>query len=193
MDELQRPIDVELWLNQNLIRRQNFLKGQFIQILLEVGNSFSQRDFEYSALKPKAAKISRGNDLDGMPYQVLDLIRDFDSLEGANIRLLNWIGVGFFVTVLLGKDRANPIQEFLADGFLFGTSENKWDYRALILKKNYMDDAARISSTALGFHHWVKALPIVPDPNANVTVLIDQIKKILGILRLAKGTKEELT
>ncbi len=186
MDELQQPIDLELWLNQNLIRRQNLLKSQFIHILKEVGNSFTQKDFDYFSPKAKASKISRGNDLDGLPYQVLDLIRDFDPLQGANIRLLNWVGIGFFITVLLGKNRTNPTQEFLSQGFSFGVSANKWDYPDLIIQKNRVDDPMEILGSELGFHHWIKELTIVSDPDANVAVIIDQIKKISGILRLPK-------
>lgn len=184
MKDLEKPIDLNLWLNKDLIHRQNFLKGQFLDLFREVGNTFFTENFEDLSPNAKSSKISRGNDLDGMPYQVLDMIRDFDLLEGVNIRLLNWFGVGFFITILLGKNRTNPFEELLQDGFNFGLCESKWDYPGLILKKNHTSDASIILHHDPDFYQWFKELKIVADHGLNRDMLINEIKKILAILRL---------
>ena len=137
MDSLQKPIDLDLWLNAELIQRQNLLKRQFIAVLENVANTFSSDDFREISPKSKGIKISKGNDLLGFPYQVLDFIRDFDTVNGANIRLLNWLGNGFYISILLGKNRRNPIQEFQNLGFSFGLSENQWDYPDLRVKSTF--------------------------------------------------------
>lgn len=184
MEEFQKPLDLSLWLNADVFRQQNFLKRQFIHLLEEVGNSFSPDEFDGITLNSRGAKISKGNDLLGFPYQVLDLIRDFNAFNGVNIRLLNWFGNGFFVTILLGKNRENPIDSFLELGFSFGISENQWDYPDLILNKNQTVDPKKIAAAELGFNHWIKSFEIGPDPKTNSDLLAGELKKILGILRL---------
>lgn len=190
MEESQAPLDLGLWLNTDLIRRQNFLKRQFIGILEEVANSISNHEFEDISARSRGSKISKGNDLLGRPYLVLDLIRDFGSLEGTNIRLLNWFGTGFFVTVLMGKNRRNPVEPFLKQEFSFGLSENKWDYPDLILNKNQTRDPNVILTSETGFHLWIKSFEIQKDPSVNTLSLTREVKKILGILRLRREQSE---
>ncbi len=103
MDSFQKPIDLKLWLNADLIQQQNLLKRQFTAIFEEVGSAFSQKELQQISQKSRGVKLSKGNDLLGFPYQVLDLIRDFDLMSGANIRILNWFGNGIYTTVYLGK------------------------------------------------------------------------------------------
>lgn len=185
MDEFEKPLDLDLWLNADLFRQQNFLKSQFINILEMVGNSISNFEFEDISPKSRGSKISKGNDLLGFPYQVLDLVRDFEISNGVNIRLLNWFGNGFFITVFLGKNRRNPVHQLLELGFSFGLCENQFDYPDLILNKNQTTDLKKIQVSTLGFHHWIKSFDIESDPNSNSEILSLEIKKILGILRLA--------
>ncbi|OOG77260.1 hypothetical protein [Algoriphagus sp. A40] len=184
MNETQLTLDLELWLNADIYRRQNVLKRQFISLLEEIGNSFSANDLSQISKNSKGSKISKGNDLLGFPYQVLDLIRDFDPDSGVNIRLLNWFGNGFFLTVLLGKNRLNPIKSLLDLGFNYGLSENQWDYPDLILKQNHTLNQERIKASALQFHHWIKVYEPKSEPKVNSEKLCKAIKKILGILRL---------
>lgn len=184
MNGTQLTLDLELWLNADLFRRQNFLKSQFISLLEEIGNSFSANDFSEISKNSKGSKISKGNDLLGFPYQVLDLIRDFDPNTGINIRLLNWFGNGFFQTVLLGKNRLNPIESLLDLGFSYGLSENQWDYSDLILKQNQTTNQEKIKASTLQFHHWIKTYELKSEPRVNSEKLCEAIKKILGILIL---------
>lgn len=184
MNGTQLTLDLELWLNADLFRRQNILKSQFISLLEEISNSFSENDFSEFSKKSKGTKISKGNDLLGFPYQVLDLIRDFDLNSGINIRLLNWYGNGFFQTVLLGKNRLNPIESLLDLGFSYGLSENQWDYPDLILKQNHTTNQEKIKASTLQFHHWIKTYELKSEPRVNSEKLCEAIKKILGILIL---------
>jgi hypothetical protein len=184
MDELQNSLDIELWLNKDLIQRQNLLKSQFISVLEGVENSFPKEIFDQLSAKSKGAKISKGNDLLGFPYLVLDLIRDFDPLTGSNIRLLNWFGNGFYITILLGGNRKNPVREFKNLEFSFGLSVNQWDYPDLILNKNVTLDEKKITASKLGFYHWIKPIPVDPGLSVFHQNLCESLKKILGILSL---------
>jgi len=184
MADSQDPLDLNLWLNSDLVRRQNLLKRQFVNILEEVANSISNLELEKISQRSRGSKISKGNDLLGLPYQVLDLIRDFDSFDGVNIRLLNWFGNGFFITVLLGKNRKSLSAQFLKEGFSFGLSENKWDYPDLILNKNQTNKPETIEASDLGFHLWIKPFEILANSRVNVSSLQEEVKKILGILQV---------
>lgn len=184
MEESNELLDLDLWQNSDLIRRQNFLKSQFIEILEEVANSIPSRDFEKISPRSRGSKISKGNDLLGLPYQVLDMIRDFNSLEGANIRMLNWFGKGFYVTILLGKNRANPTFPLLEQGFHFGMSENKWDYPELILNNSQTRDPDLIRKRDGEFSLWIKKFELDKNPKINAFSLTEEVKKILGILQL---------
>ena len=186
MEAFQKPIDLDLWLDADLIRRHNLLKGQFIAILEEVGNSFDPEDLKTLSQNSKGVKISKGNDLLGFPYQVLDLIRDFDQSDGVNIRLLNWIGNGFYLTLLLGKKRAVDLGSLLESGFSFGLSENQWDYPDLILNSNTTQEKEKITSSELGFFHWIKSVEVDSDPTILLQNVMAEVKKIIGILRLPK-------
>jgi len=184
MADSQDPIDLHLWLDSDLVRRQNLLKKQFIGILEEVANVISNLELEKISQRSRGSKISKGNDLVGLPYQVLDLIRDFDSFDGVNIRLLNWFGNGFYITVLMGKNRESLSEQFLAKGFSFGLSENKWDYPDLILNKNQTKKPDTIEASELGFHLWIKPFEILRNPAANVSALQEEVKKIVRILQV---------
>jgi hypothetical protein len=184
MDKFQNSLDIELWLNRDLIQRQNLLKSQFVSVLEDVGNAFSSEIFYKISAKSRGTKISRGNDLLGFPYLVLDLIRDFDPLTGSNIRLLNWFGNGFFISILLGNQRTNPIREFTDLGLSFGLSENQWDYPDLILRNNLTTDERKIAQANLGFRHWIKPIQVESDLTVFNQSLCECIKKILGILSL---------
>lgn len=185
MESPQKPIDLALWLNADLIQRQNQVKTQFISVLMDVGNSFTVDEFSKISSRNRGIKLSKGNDLVGFPYQALDLIRDFDSKNGANIRILNWFGNGLYITVLLGNERKNPINEFLECGFYFGLSENLWDYPDLIWNKNFTTEENEINGTELGFYHWIQEFKVDSQLTNLKEKLIIEIKKILGALVLS--------
>ena len=185
MDPLQQSLDLHLCLNSDLIERQNKLKNQFKTIFEGVGNSFNAEDFKKISAKSRGVKLTKGNDLLGFPYQVLDLIRDFDSDNGANIRVLNWFGKGLYITVLLGKNRKNPISELISNEFFFGLSENQWDYPDLILNKNLTRSVHEIDEWKLGFYHWIKEFEATTNPIDLKENLEIEVKKIIGILDLS--------
>lgn len=184
MNLLQKPIDLKLWLNADLIQQQNLLKKQFSTVFEEVANSMALSELLEISSNSKGIKLSKGNDLLGFPYQVLDLIRDFDPDNGANIRILNWFGNGLFLTILLGKYRRNLIQEFLNLGFSYGLSENQWDYPDLILNNNISREVSDISNSKLGFNHWIREFEVTSEPTLLDEKLSYEIKKILGILSI---------
>jgi hypothetical protein len=186
MNESKAPLDLDLWLDAALVSRQNLLKNQFLSVLEETGIILSKEELDRISPRARGVKISKGNDLLGFPYQVLDVVRDFDPYKGVNIRMLNWFGNGLFVAVLLGKEKSNPIDKLLENGMTYSLSENQWDYPDMILNKNLTDDRDRIVKSNLGFHHWIKRIALTPDPENICKNLVSEAKKILGILALLK-------
>ena len=135
MKDKQEELDLELWLDKPIIERQNQLKNQFLQLLESVGNSISNEELSSFFKESRGKRITKGNDLLGYPYQVLDLLRDFDKISGCNIRLLNWFGHGFFILIFLGKNTRLPLEELGNLGFQLGLVDDPWDVGALILDK----------------------------------------------------------
>lgn len=184
MDSPQQKLDLNLWINSDLIQRQNLLKRQFTSLMEDVGNEFTAVELQQFSSNSRGAKLSKGNDLVGFPYLVLDLIRDFDQANGINIRILNWFGNGLYLSVFLGKNRKYPLTEILSFGLLFGLSENQWDYSGVILNGKCTGKESEIFESNLPFHHWIKEIAVDADTLVLKDSLTIEIKKILGILRI---------
>lgn len=106
-----------------------------LQILTEVANDFPQ-DFLVSIFpQSKGSKISKGNQLDGLPYQVLDIVRDFNQDTGFNIRLLNWWGNGFFIFLSIGNKKIHSYPEDWANfhqDYQLSACKSIFDYGEII-------------------------------------------------------------
>jgi hypothetical protein len=181
MEADQEELDLNLWLNQSLVQRQNQLKNQFIQLLEAVGNSISNEELVAFFEKSKGKKISKGNDLLGFPYQVLDFIRDFDKESGVNIRLLNWFGNGFFVLIFLGSKISVKSELLSNHGFQLGLVDDPWDFGALILEKKVSVSAILPKKQRDSFEIWVKELPIESQAELTLKILTVEVKKILQL------------
>ncbi len=121
MSEKTVNLNLKLWLDREYLLKHNRLKADFWEILGTVADSVSLEKISKSHPRTKGKKLSKGNDLLGFPYQVLDLIRDFDPSKGLNIRVLNWFGHGIFLFVLIGKKTfTKPPLFFLKNDFLLG-------------------------------------------------------------------------
>ena len=179
MSEHQQELDLRLWMDQSLIRRQNQLKNQFIQLLEAVGNSVSNQELNLFFEQSKGKKISKGNDLLGFPYQVLDLVRVFDYQSGLNIRLLNWFGNGFFVLIFLGEKVGLNFETLYKSGFSLGMVEDPWDFGALIIENQVISSLENHSLNQKGFKIWIKKINLESNPEVNRQLVQNEVKKIL--------------
>ncbi len=177
-------LDLELWQNQELIRRQNRLKYQFWDLLGKVGDQFSQEDLLQIHPQSKGKKLSQGNDLMGLPYQVLDIYRDFDYVKGLNIRLLNWYGQGVFILVLLGKDKF--LQKDLASlSFKKCFWESPFEYEKLLEEAHSTNQMS-----ATSFIQWYKRLPVKEYSDQCEEYWTEEIKKVIARLASSLGIPE---
>lgn len=181
-------IDLELWLDQNIILRQNALKSKFWEILTETGNSVDSEILKEIHPTGRGVKLSKGNDLAGYPYQVLDLVRDFDLTHGLNIRLLNWFGHGLFFFVLLGKNHPKaPMQQLKETNWKFDQSHTPWEYKEILLKGASTNSPTADVLKNSVFYQWHKAVLISGDIVDIKKEILDELKKLIFLLSQKVG------
>lgn len=188
MSEKPENLDLNFWLDREFLQKHNRLKAEFWEILGKVGDSISLEEISKTHPRPKGKKLSRGNDLLGFPYQVLDLVRDFDLSGGLNIRVLNWFGHGMFLFVLIGKDKfSEPQLNFLENDFSLGLTSSPWDYPELILESNSTKSPESDLMQELAFFQWFKPLSIPLEKSLIADHLSSEIKKVIDMLTQKMG------
>ena len=176
---MKSELDLHLWLDKILVQRQNQLKTDFLDLFEQLGNSVTNEELARFFSNSKGKKISKGNQLLGFPYLVLDLIRDFDLDKGCNIRFVSWFGHGLYCCVFLGKQMPQPDRLFVENGFLLGRNDLPWDLVAQV-------DWIQAGTTTPDFPQnqevarlWIKKIALVGDPENCLQILRDELKKIL--------------
>jgi len=129
-------INTKLLLNDELFKEIHQLKNEFVNLYSEIANQISEEELSGFASNHKGKKISKGNELQHCPYQVLDLVRDFDTQTGFNIRFLNWWGHGMYVIIYHGATNL-PTEEqylqYLSSGYKLSLAGSPWDYKSIII------------------------------------------------------------
>ena len=183
MDKKSDKLDLDLWADENLIRRQNQLKYQFWEVLGAVGDEFPKSELSLYHCKVKGKKLAQGQDLMGLPYQVLDIFRDFDLEQGLNIRLLNWFGKGVYLFVLCGTNlHANWELEEL--DFQRSWTSSPWDYSELLLEEFSENEN-------LNYIQWFKRLPVSSALSQNKKEWSEAIRKVLNSLQTFLAKKQK--
>ncbi len=176
---MKSELDLHLWLDQALVHRQNQLKADFLDLFEQLGNSITHEELIDFFPKSKGKKISKGNQLLGFPYLVLDLIRDFDLASGCNIRFVSWFGHGLYCCVFLGKQMGQPDQFFVENGFQLGRNDLPWDLAAQV---NWIQTPTTDSKHPLKDEEeriWIKEISLVGDRATCLEILRKELRKIL--------------
>ena len=176
---MKTDLDINLWLDKTLVKRQNQLKTDFMNLFEQLGNSVTNEELTDFFPKSKGKKISKGNQLLGFPYLVLDLIRDFDLDYGCNFRFVSWFGHGLYCCLYLGKQMPQPDQLFFENGFLLGRNDLLWDLAAQV---DWIQ--ARTTPPDYPQNHgearlWIKEIALVGDQENCLQILRNELKKIL--------------
>ncbi len=188
MNEKPENLDLNFWLDREYLQKHNRLKAEFWEILGNVGDSVSLAEISKTHPRPKGKKLSKGNDLLEFPYQVLDLIRDFDLSEGLNIRVLNWFGHGMFLFVFIGKNTfSTPQLHFLKNDFSLGLTSSPWEYPEMILESNSTRSPDLEQMLDLAFFQWFKPLSIPSEKSQIADFLTSEIKKVTESLSQKMG------
>ncbi|MGY6546695.1 hypothetical protein [Arthrospiribacter ruber] len=116
VNEQKDKIDLEFLESANsFFKNYAVEKKKILDLFTELANAFPIRDQVGRYIHSKGNKISQGYNLDGFPYQVLDIGRNFDIDHGFNIRILHWVGKGMFFFVYLGGEKVNKYLSGIKD------------------------------------------------------------------------------
>lgn len=111
----EKKFDLAFWESSySFFKKYYQQKNEVLRLFEEVSNSFPVENQKQYFTFTKGNKVSQGYNLDGFPYQVLDLVRDFDSQQGFNVRIMNWVGKGLFIFVYVGWDLTESFLENLS-------------------------------------------------------------------------------
>ncbi len=180
-------LDLTLWRDKELVIRQNKLKEAFWNIFSEKGNSELARKLCQLHPKSKGTKLTKGNDLLGFHYQVLDLIRDFNPDNGLNVRVLNWFGHGVYVFILFGKINAlATLDYFISDTFKYSLSPTPWNYPELILGNHSTEKPNYKNYEKATYHQWFKEINF-KDSNELSLKIDNELKKLIEFFDLKMG------
>jgi hypothetical protein len=177
-------IDTKLLGEPELFRKINSQTQLFVRLFTEIGNAFPQQYLKTIHGKSKGIKVSKGNQLEELPYQVLDIIRDFDPKTGLNFRLLNWWGKGLYCFILYGSEAAKTHQqaiETLGEEFSVSLSPSKWDYAAILLQSKKERFDANLHLTSFDHCQIVQKIELIADYDQLKNRIINQIRQQLDI------------
>jgi hypothetical protein len=183
---------VLIYSNKELFEEIHEAKKAFIGMLENISKRVDLDDLKKIHAAHKGIKISKGNELEHCPYQVLDLIRDFDSETGLNIRLLHWWGKGMFLFILVGKDyfRREIVGLILANqelaDFMISTSLSPFAYKLLVedFEKNNIPQSGLLSDySALGRFQLMKQLPYGEDFSGTEELILSELNRIIFTLQ----------
>jgi len=176
---VKAELDLQLWLDKTLVQRQNQLKTDFLDLFEQLGNSVTNEELTHFFSNSKGKKISKGNQLLGFPYLVLDLIRDFDLERGCNIRFVSWFGHGLYCCVFLGKTQLLLDQLFTESGFLLGRNDLPWDLAAQVDCIKNEADRSKNPHKQEEARLWIKEIALNGDRDTCLEILRKELKKIL--------------
>ena len=142
----------------------------------QLGNSVTNEELTHFFSNSKGKKISKGNQLLGFPYLVLDLIRDFDLDKGCNFRFVSWFGHGLYFSINNCKQSPQPDQLFIENGFLLGRNDLPWDLAAQV---DWIQAGNKNPENQGEARLWIKEIELVGEQANCLQILRDELKKIL--------------
>jgi len=181
--------DTQLLNNRRLFEEIHQLKSFFIHLLSELANEIALDFLSSAHTASQGVKISKGNELEHCPYQVMDIVRDFDKNKGFNIRILNWWGRGLFVIVFTGNDNPKLIQNdrFLTSvrqkEYLLTKTSSPWDYQRMIDQGRAevipSEEGLKVHLHQFRYFQILKKVDWNPDAHELKTRLKEQVEHIL--------------
>ena len=176
---MKSELDLTLWLDKTLVQRQNQLKIEFLDLFEQLGNSVANEELTHFFSISRGKKISKGNQLLGFPYLVLDLIRAFDLEYGCNIRFVSWFGHGLYCCVFLGKQMPQPDRFFIENGFLLGRNDLPWDLAAQVDWIQSRSIRSESPQSQGETRLWIKEIALLGNQENCLQILRGELKKIL--------------
>jgi hypothetical protein len=177
-------IDTKLLGDPELFRKINSQTQLFVRLFTEIGNAFPQEYLKTIHEGSKGVKVSKGNQLEDLPYQVLDIIRDFNPQTGLNFRLLNWWGKGLFCFILYGSETAiiqKQAIEKLSGEFSLSFSLKKWDYKEILSQNKNGEFNLKLHLEKFDHCQLLQKIELISDYDQLKNSIIKQIRQQLDI------------
>jgi hypothetical protein len=180
----ERAFDLNLISDKSYFLELSRHKDLSIELLEEISNAFSQDMLKNIFPNSKGKKISSGNNLYKCPYQVLDLIRNFDGLNGLNIRLLHWWGHGCYLLVFFGNNNIsyfhqNIMKLIIEDKLSIVLRSDPWNYENLDkFLCNFQISTLNDKLEKSEHLQLVKKIPLKKEFNENLKAIIAEIQSI---------------
>lgn len=181
---------INLLHNRVLFEEIHQLKSFFISVFSALANEIPLSYLSSIHSNSQGTKISKGNELGHCPYQVLDIIRDFDKEQGFNVRILNWWGRGLFILVYAGRNNRkmleNPslLSALQFHGYLLSKTASPWDYTKMIDQGclETLPQIEHLGSHLDQYHHlqMVKKIVYCEDFDPLKNALKEQVDHILN-------------
>ncbi|SHN02200.1 hypothetical protein SAMN04488057_105265 [Cyclobacterium lianum] len=155
-----------------LFEKISAAKKVYTDIFSQTANQLSRDFLNQAHPNNKGVKISKGNELQHCPYQVLDVLRDFDPSAGCNIRVLNWWGRGMFMFVFFGKNHtclrdAHALLEWAGKNRYQICLSDLWGYSEIIDQKKtlpsklFSEEKLREHLRSYSHLQLMKSLPLL--------------------------------
>jgi hypothetical protein len=179
---MEGKIDLDLCGNSHLFQLIKTQSDLFVEIFHRLAEEFPHSrllEFHHQA---KGSKVSKGYRLENCPYEVLDLVRDFDPKTGFNIRILQWWGHGlyFFVQVGSANPRRSKVFSQKQVDFFISDHPDPWEYaKVLSTKKKLENQETLYHGPENRFFQMFKEIPLQEDPDK---LLEDLKREILLIM-----------
>jgi hypothetical protein len=181
-----------IFTNKELFEKIHQAKNTFISLLENISNRIDINALNSTHLNHKGIKISKGNALERCPYQVLDVVRDFDPAYGLNIRLLNWWGYGMFLLILIGRNSFSQAKlkllsgDLRSCGFIISETPSPFSYKDIIAdyqEKKKLPVDLKIVWSSLNRLQLVKQLTFGIDFSQTEEKLYSEINQVLIVIQ----------
>lgn len=175
--------------DRTLFEKISAAKTLIVSAFSEVGNQLATTDLKEVHTLERGIKISKGNELRQCPYQVLDIIRDFDLQTGLNIRILYWWGRGMYLFVFIGRDHP-ALNKFLTEKSRLNDysvcQTDRWDYSGIIdHRKTQNIQSIQLEEHLRVFSHLQLIKPIHLPENESISAMI--LMEIMACLALLES------
>jgi hypothetical protein len=177
--------------DRKLFEKISAAKRLIVRIFSDVGNQLAGANLREVHATEKGIKISKGNELQQCPYQVLDIIRDFDMDKGLNIRILHWWGRGMFLFLFFGKNHPS-LKNFYAkkknlEEFSVCHSD-RWNYSEIIdHRKTRHVNSLNLDNHLQFFAHLQLVKPIsLGETEALAESILAEITALLSLIGSAQ-------
>ncbi|WP_200979457.1 hypothetical protein [Echinicola sp. 20G] len=174
-------INLKILNDESIFLEIHQLKNQFVNLFSQLANQITESELTAFDKHQIGTKISKGNELEHCPYQVLDLVRNFHKEEGFNIRFLNWWGHGLYVLVYFGAKNipsSRVYDNYIQGNYQICQTGSPWDYKGIVKSKRLTND---LDYKALPSHlskmkhlQFIKKIDYKPDLKQLSAVLLKE-------------------